>query len=1189
MRQSRILLWITSVAIFLIPFFWFPQNVIDLGGDSTRLYFLDPLQYIKHHALFGISPSGSATEVIGYYSLPYVSILFVLKSIFHSSNFLVSLYHGFTLLGGFLFVYLIVQNLITQKTEKKRFVVYYASILAGIVYIFVPSQIQYWEKVLMTQHQFFLNPLIFYLLLKYVKTKKNIHLYIITLVSFSFSQNFSFAGSPGFIAFFPISIIFLLCYSYFILKEKIKVKPLVFFAILIFLVHSFHILPTLISLFSIESSINSSIFSDSGKYDRGLSYFLGVLPQVAGSFSLLAIPQLGNFKNEYAGYIIIPIIICIAFILISGRKKKNPQETGLLSLLGVFFIFTYLLVSGNTINLWNDIYIFMFSIPGFSMFRSFYEKWNFVYVFYYSLLFGVASIFIFEKLNKFKVKIIFFVISVFIVFGARNFINGQIVKNVLWQSNNVRIGIQLESHFIDSLYYLEEQNAVGKVLTLPLTDFQWQVVTGVNGGGYSAPSFVSFIAGKQDFSGLSEFLGFKDEIVAATVANDYTMISKLLGFLNINTIFLNNDPKIRNSFPTFPFEEADRYFPTNSAEYHNLISKLNVNKTKVFGQNIEIYQISDSYFSPTIYAAERIVLFSKKIDDWRIPLSLYENSSKLAVLEEKTLSDFSTDDTFIETKPLRPYSTLVNNSSVDKEVFYQFSRFSLDSLFYPVTVLKEDYDFKFANNDLDKLDIKLGQSTKRINEIETNFNTIKIEMNDDYYNNYKNESELKTELLNRNFNSFENVLARYSNSIEHAFKIIQSIDRSDEWKLQQKSRIHLYLVQHYKRIYDQLYNQEGIKTDEEISYIQTLVDNVFEELDSMLKINFSDREFSEYNISELSDSQYIPLVNNSLNQDQENISLRYENVTFFPTQTNKKIEWDEFNKILFSGQDTLTLETSTFDLSNKFDNLDDQEDSLNEESSIINEFGYEYKYTISRKTDGFYKISFDYQSQEIPFVIKVFQGKQLNDSNTDNSLIYEEYLKKDKVTTYYSLVKLDPDADYLLIQLKPITDKKLAVVYLDNLKVKHVNQPKILLKPVENTVLRTTPSITFLKINPSLYKVKATDVNNDYILVFNQAYNPRWKLYYEESDIENIRWYKNIILSIKRFFLSERISEDSHFVVNGGVNAWVIKSENISNSTDHIVIEHELQSIFYISAFVSLVSFVSTILLLFWEIRRKKI
>jgi len=36
---------IISVILFFIPFFWLKPGEMDLGGDSTRLYFYDPVSF----------------------------------------------------------------------------------------------------------------------------------------------------------------------------------------------------------------------------------------------------------------------------------------------------------------------------------------------------------------------------------------------------------------------------------------------------------------------------------------------------------------------------------------------------------------------------------------------------------------------------------------------------------------------------------------------------------------------------------------------------------------------------------------------------------------------------------------------------------------------------------------------------------------------------------------------------------------------------------------------------------------------------------------------------------------------------------------------------------------------------------------------------------------------------------------
>jgi len=114
--SKRILLpIIISLILFVIPFFWFKPGEMDLGGDSSRLYFYDPAAYLVNATLYVVSPSNFGTEYFGYYSIPFIFLLLILKSIVISPTILISMFYGLNLSIAFISCYLAIRELIGEK------------------------------------------------------------------------------------------------------------------------------------------------------------------------------------------------------------------------------------------------------------------------------------------------------------------------------------------------------------------------------------------------------------------------------------------------------------------------------------------------------------------------------------------------------------------------------------------------------------------------------------------------------------------------------------------------------------------------------------------------------------------------------------------------------------------------------------------------------------------------------------------------------------------------------------------------------------------------------------------------------------------------------------------------------------------------------------------------------------------
>lgn len=64
--------YLFTIILFIIPFFWLKPGEIDIGGDSSRLYFYDPMAFLKNVAWYGISTQGTGVIEPNYFYIPFV-------------------------------------------------------------------------------------------------------------------------------------------------------------------------------------------------------------------------------------------------------------------------------------------------------------------------------------------------------------------------------------------------------------------------------------------------------------------------------------------------------------------------------------------------------------------------------------------------------------------------------------------------------------------------------------------------------------------------------------------------------------------------------------------------------------------------------------------------------------------------------------------------------------------------------------------------------------------------------------------------------------------------------------------------------------------------------------------------------------------------------------------------------------
>src|SRR3989344_8968268 len=113
-------LLITLILVFIIiPLFWFSPGEMDLGGDSNRLYFYDPLRYLSTSVLYNITPIGTRTVESDHSLLPFILMIFLVKSI-SSSYFVITLINIVKVAGGFLSSYLLIRELLKNLSRNSK-------------------------------------------------------------------------------------------------------------------------------------------------------------------------------------------------------------------------------------------------------------------------------------------------------------------------------------------------------------------------------------------------------------------------------------------------------------------------------------------------------------------------------------------------------------------------------------------------------------------------------------------------------------------------------------------------------------------------------------------------------------------------------------------------------------------------------------------------------------------------------------------------------------------------------------------------------------------------------------------------------------------------------------------------------------------------------------------------------------
>lgn len=604
LSKPKILVSFICIILFILPFFWLRPGELELGGDSSRLYLYDPDSFMQADSLYSIQPDGIGSLRSDQAMLPFLFLLKLFYFVFHSSYMLICLLNSLKLVGAFLFMYLIVVEILKKHAQDyKMLLVEIAGILAGLFYTFSPSVGKTMQFSLIVHNQVFLNPMLFYLLLRFLVSQKSKYLWFALLTTLIFSPNFTLVV-PSLYAFFPLALAFLGLYVTFCLGKPLPLRK-IFGGIILFLgMHAFHLIPTIINIFDPGNILNTRIFNTFSIRNEGVDYFTSTsyYGMVTKSFFYsYSIPQ-----AQWTTFIA-PLAVLSGFLLSKAREKT-------FTLIALFFFITTFLESANITNLGNAMYRMLFYIPGFSMFRNFSGWFIYVQAFFYALLLGYAFFLIFSKLKRRIVYISSILIIVIFVFNSWRFISGQIIREPHRGTNNVSTIIQMDPNYEKILSFLRNLPDDGKIFDFPLTEFGYQVVPGLNRGAYIGPSPMAYLNSRRDFSGNPILEPFSATLLKLIKEKNIDGIKRLFGLLNVRYIFYNSDPRAyKEYFPQVPNTVLLKLLP-DSASLTDFVDKIIGEKVVNLGKYY-IYYFDKNYYLPHFYVPISVVPYDgKKID-----------------------------------------------------------------------------------------------------------------------------------------------------------------------------------------------------------------------------------------------------------------------------------------------------------------------------------------------------------------------------------------------------------------------------------------------------------------------------------------------------------------------------------------------------------------------------------------------
>ena len=641
--QKYILLCI-AVAIFLIPnLFW--GGLYNVGGDDGRFYYIFPLEYLKNFS-FNIISNNTLGGNMGYlpvsYAAPTVLFLLFLKTVFPFWNTQFIAY-GLLLSFGFLFYYLFLKEVI----QSKSVFLFWSRIIVSIGYIFSTYITKtFFQHQLISIYSILVVPACLYLFIVGLKKQKLAFIIASSIFYSLFSS--TLLGLPWFL---PSILTLIPFFIYFQRSNKVFFwRAFITFILYSLICNSFWLIHYLIPMIS---KTGSDVF---------VNHLLSDDYRNQNDLAIAAITNLNSPVNQLVNHlrtswsdregvtlfqsigIIYLLVVLYAGSLLS-HVKKIDRYLFVIVVSGLCLAMFFVTPNYGEMNL-KIFQFFNGHIPLFVMFRNMYDKFALAMAFQVAFSVYVATYIYQEaKVRNFYKYSIIFCLALVTLLKAFPYVN--IKYNDSDYSS--RISGKFNSEFIALTDYLRKNPVSSRYLWISMT-YPGYIVIGdekEKNHFYSGLSMLQILSKSSDISGYYGIQTPSNPELNVTVLNllrrhDYDALGKIFQNQNIGYIIENHEILPKNSLR---FLDENGIISSQSAEYRQaIIGK----KVRDFGNKYSLYEISEKYYSPTVFLTRTV---EKTIGDIQ-SVVFHKNSNGSFYVKIDTIS---TDSNLIL---LEPYNGL---------------------------------------------------------------------------------------------------------------------------------------------------------------------------------------------------------------------------------------------------------------------------------------------------------------------------------------------------------------------------------------------------------------------------------------------------------------------------------------------------------------------------------------------------
>lgn len=548
-NRFNILNIITYLLLLALPYYLFAGKLF-IGGDDTRLMYSYPFEFLKNFIFFSwTNTSSMGINAANQHLLPFLSIWSVSDLLINNKIILSYLAFSLPLILGFAYFKKFVKELFDLKNSNEV-ELYIGSLFYVLSPIIIINQLFIF---LTTVWLLGFVPIVGYYYLKYLKSSNFLYIYIsiIFCIVFSFvSLSIPWISGLMLPALVGIPVLVLLSKK----KEILLVlKRTTIFFLLLLLSQSYWLFG-FFSPFLVQDKNSYAIKFTSKVF---LDTFTPTVLATAKGYIIYPLLNLFHrqiafdfgwklkdiFINFYDTTFIFGLLFILILIIGIINYKKYLGKTNRKIYL---FILTSFITSLYffTVNIGplKDLFILLRYVPGFVMFRNFYDKFAPGYVFFYSILITISLVMIKKKFASkskwFNLVILFIIILNFSTVKST-------VNAPLWTTSNIYKTINIPKEYLHFMNKVGEKiSSTNNILSIPFGAASYTVIKDENSdNAYVGTSPVKIFSGVNDISGDFSFNFSKeiDLIDKIIIDRKYEELNKIIYTHNINYVLVTKN------------------------------------------------------------------------------------------------------------------------------------------------------------------------------------------------------------------------------------------------------------------------------------------------------------------------------------------------------------------------------------------------------------------------------------------------------------------------------------------------------------------------------------------------------------------------------------------------------------------------------------------------------------------------